>query len=60
MTGTPGASSTSPVLRLSDMLARNRLRDARAGAPPHLVGTPGPNDCVEIQVSVHSGGEGGQ
>lgn len=28
--------------------------DAPPGAPPHLVGTPGPNDCAEIQVSVHS------
>jgi hypothetical protein len=28
--------------------------DAPPGAPPHLVGTPGPNECAEIQVSVHS------
>lgn len=30
--------------------------DAPPGAPPHLVGTPGPNDCAEIQISVHSPG----
>lgn len=28
--------------------------DVPPGAPPELVGTPGPNDCAEIQVSVHS------
>jgi hypothetical protein len=28
--------------------------DAPPGTPPHLLGTPGPNDCAEIQVSVHS------
>lgn len=31
--------------------------DAPPGAPAHLVGTPGPNECAEIQVSVHSPGE---
>lgn len=28
--------------------------DAPPGTPAHLLGTPGPNDCAEIQVSVHS------
>lgn len=28
--------------------------DAPAGAPPELVGESGPNDCAEIQFSVHS------
>lgn len=28
--------------------------DVPPGTPPQLVGTPGPNDCGEIQVSVHS------
>ncbi|MDP8929096.1 MAG: hypothetical protein M3O70_11135 [Actinomycetota bacterium] len=28
--------------------------DVPPGAPPEMVGTPGPNDCAEIQVSVHS------
>ena len=27
--------------------------DAPPGTPPELLGTPGPNDCAEIQVSVH-------
>lgn len=27
--------------------------DAPRGAPPELVGEPGPNDCAEIQFSVH-------
>lgn len=27
--------------------------DAPPGAPPHFVGTAGPNDCAEIQLSVH-------
>jgi hypothetical protein len=28
--------------------------DAPPGTPPELLGTPGPNDCAEIQLSVHS------
>jgi hypothetical protein len=28
--------------------------DAPPSTPPELLGTPGPNDCAEIQVSVHS------
>jgi hypothetical protein len=28
--------------------------DAPPGTPAHLLGTPGPNDCAEIQVSFHS------
>ena len=28
--------------------------DAPPGAPAELVGTPGPNDCAELQISVHS------
>lgn len=28
--------------------------DAPPGTPDHLVGTPGPNDCAEIQFSVHA------
>lgn len=28
--------------------------DAPVGAPPELVGESGPNDCAEIQLSVHS------
>ena len=31
--------------------------DAPPGAPTHLVGTPGPNDCAEVQVTVHSPGQ---
>lgn len=31
--------------------------DAPPGTPEELVGTPGPNDCAEIQFSVHSPGE---
>jgi hypothetical protein len=30
--------------------------DAPPGTPAHLVGTPGPNTCAEVQVSVHSHG----
>jgi len=28
--------------------------DVPPGAPDHMVGTPGPNDCAEIQFSVHA------
>lgn len=28
--------------------------DVPPEAPPEVVGAPGPNDCAEIQVSVHS------
>ena len=28
--------------------------DAPPGTPPELLGEPGPNDCAELQVSVHS------
>lgn len=31
--------------------------DAPPGAPPHLVGTPGSNECAEIQVSAHGPGQ---
>lgn len=31
--------------------------DAPPGTPAHLLGAPGPNDCAEIQVSVHSAGQ---
>jgi len=31
--------------------------DTPPGTPPHLLGVPGPNDCAEIQVSVHSPGQ---
>lgn len=29
--------------------------DVPPGTPPELVGSAGPNDCAEVQVSVHSG-----
>jgi hypothetical protein len=31
--------------------------DAPPGAPPELVGASGPNDCAELQVSVHGPGQ---
>lgn len=34
----------------------NDQSDAPPGIPGHLLGTPGPNDCAEIQVSPHSPG----
>jgi hypothetical protein len=30
--------------------------DAPPGAPPELIGEPGPNQCAEIQISVHTPG----
>lgn len=32
----------------------NNQDDVPPGTPQHLVGSPGPNDCAEIQFSVHS------
>lgn len=31
----------------------NDQSDAPPGAPAHLIGEPGPNDCAEIMVSIH-------
>lgn len=44
---------TSEMLSTFAAGCQNQL-DVPPGAPPDLVGTPGPNDCAEIQFTVHA------